>query len=129
MPSSVETNASKDYDDANDYINSMSQINTTTIKSHSIQDYAQGPMQIRSHEPMMPTAEQPIIPLIIDVSNDELNIIVSPHNDSKPALSESSNYKQRLNSFIDETTISRDGSNISNISIATEYDFGHISIV
>ena len=53
-----ETNVSKDYDDANDYINSMSQINTTTIKSRLIQDYAQVPMQIRSHEPMMPTAEQ-----------------------------------------------------------------------
>ena len=82
-----ETNASKDYDDANDYINSMSQFNTTTIKSHSIPDYAPVPMPIRSHEPMKILAEQQTIPLIIDVSNDELSIIVSLHSDSKPAIS------------------------------------------
>ena len=69
---------------------------------------------------MMPIAEQPIIPLIIDVSNDELNIIVSQKSDSRPAISESSNNKQRLNSFIDETNISLKGLSISDISNATQ---------
>ena len=41
----------------------MYQSKIITIKSHLIQDYAQVPMLIRSYEPLMPLAEQQIIPL------------------------------------------------------------------
>ena len=60
---------------------------------------------------MMPLAEQHTITFIIDVLNDEFNIIVSQKSDSKPEISESPTYTQRLNYSIDETDISLDGSN------------------
>ena len=93
----------------------MSQTKRTTIKSHLTQDYVPVPVPIRSHESMMPIAEQQDIPLIIDVSNDEFNFIVSQQSDSKPEILESSDYNPRLNSFIDETIISLDDPSISNI--------------
>ena len=110
LPSTTnEIMIGQDDETVDNYILSTKQ--NTTIKSHSTQEYAPAQMPTRSREPVMPLAEQHTITFIIDVSNDEFNIIVSQKSDSKPEISESPTYTQRLNYSIDETDISLDGSN------------------
>ena len=71
-------------------------------------------MPIRSHEPLMPLAEQHTIPLIIDVSNDEFNIIVSQKSRLKAGNIWITYFYTKVKLFynIDETDISLDGSNV-----------------
>lgn len=71
------------------------------------------PKPIRNDEPTPLIAEFQIISTIIGALNDELNCIFLQQSDSKPEISESSNYKQSLDgsSIIDKNVIVLDGSN------------------
>ena len=129
QPSNPNSIASHDYNQADDYINSMSQFKTSTIKSHSDPDYAPLLKPIRNPEPIQFIAEPQAIPTIIDVSINDSNYIFSSQSESELAAKESTPFILRLNTFEDEdddytspcglTTfnVSRDSSNDFTLSL------------
>ena len=98
-----ETITSKDYDEADDYINSMSQFNATTIKSHSEPNYAPLLKPIRNPEPMKFIDEPQTMPTIIDDPINDSNYIFSSQSESELATKDSTPFILRLNTFEDET--------------------------
>ena len=126
-PSNFSTIASHKNDEADDYVNSMSQFKT--INSHSDPVYAPVPERIRNDHPMPFIAEPQIIPNLMDASMGELNCIFSSQSESELAANDSTSFNLRLNTFEDEndefispcgsTTFikSLDGSNDNIISL------------
>ena len=102
--SNRESIASHEHDDAEDYINSMTQTQnqSTAIKSHLNQDYAFMPKPIRNPESMQFIAEPQTIPNLIDVSIDDSNYIFSTLSESELTAKEYTSFILHLNTVEDD---------------------------